>query len=409
MRRPSPRACRTAVGAVAALCLGLSGGPLLAQEPEDRELLESQRRLEMIRAERDDLRNEMTRIRTRVSDLSSEVSNLDRQVGAAAGLLGELEFQLEQRELQIQRNTYELLMTRDRLAERRAVLYRRLRDIHKRGAMPTMQVLLAAENFSDLLNRYRYLHLIAQHDRRLAEEVAELERQLVARERALRSNLAQLESVRMERAQEFGNLTALQDRQRAALTNVRSRESATALRIDQLERDEVRLAGLLGEFERRRREEEFAAAGGTTTGAAPGVETFASDRMGTLDWPLEGSVLYGFGRVTQPNGTAVRWNGIGIGAPPGTAVHAVEDGTVALAGPFEGYGPTVIVSHGGGYYTLYLYLRAVGVSEGDIVRRGQRIGSVGGETATEAPHMEFQVRVPGGQAVDPLPWLRTRG
>ncbi|MEX0911827.1 MAG: M23 family metallopeptidase, partial [Gemmatimonadota bacterium] len=96
------------------------------------------------------------------------------------------------------------------------------------------------------------------------------------------------------------------------------------------------------------------------------------------------------------------------GAPAGAAVRSVEGGTVVLAGPFEGYGPTVVLSHGGGFYTLYLYLRDIGVREGESVGRGQVLGSVGGESTSEGPHIEFQIRAPGGQAVDPIAWLQRR-
>jgi septal ring factor EnvC (AmiA/AmiB activator) len=68
----------------------------------------------------------------------------------------------------------------------------------------------------------------------------------------------------------------------------------------------------------------------------------------------------------------------------------------------------VVLSHGGGYYTIYLYLDDLQVAEGDEVLRGQAIGSIGRGTDSTSPHIEFQLRVPGGQAVDPLPWLRSR-
>jgi septal ring factor EnvC (AmiA/AmiB activator) len=85
---------------------------------------------------------------------------------------------------------------------------------------------------------------------------------------------------------------------------------------------------------------------------------------------------------------------------------------VALAGPFEGYGPSVIVSHGGGYYTLYLYLEEIGVVEGAMVEAGQVVGTVGGQGTPEGARLEFQLRAPIDgdmpQAMDPLPWLRPR-
>ena len=137
-----------------------------------------------------------------------------------------------------------------------------------------------------------------------------------------------------------------------------------------------------------------------------------SGDAGTLDWPVEGEVIYRFGRERRPNGTVLRWNGLGIQAPPGEPVRAVRDGTVVLAGPFEGYGPTVVVSHGDGFYTLYLYLEEIGVIDGREVRAGQVVGTVGGAATPEGPHIEFQIRAPveGGspQARDPLQWLKTR-
>ncbi|MDB4949557.1 MAG: Peptidase, partial [Gemmatimonadetes bacterium] len=144
-----------------------------------------------------------------------------------------------------------------------------------------------------------------------------------------------------------------------------------------------------------------------TVAAGPATPTLGPADLGTLGWPVGGRVVYRFGRAVQPNGTVIRWNGIGIGAAAGTPVRAVEAGTVVLAAPFEGYGPTVVVSHGGGYYSLYLYLRDVAVREGQSVTKGQTVGAVGGESTPEGAHIEFQIRTPGGQAVDPLGWLRS--
>ena len=85
---------------------------------------------------------------------------------------------------------------------------------------------------------------------------------------------------------------------------------------------------------------------------------------------------------------------------------------MVLAGPFEGYGPTVVLSHGDGFYTLYLYLEEIGVVEGRTVEGGQVVGTVGGTDTPEGPHIEFQIRaLMGGsspQAQDPLLWLRPR-
>jgi septal ring factor EnvC (AmiA/AmiB activator) len=174
------------------------------------------------------------------------------------------------------------------------------------------------------------------------------------------------------------------------------------------------MTGLIADLERRRVEEERRRVAGTDPGArAPGGRTLTAADAGSLDWPVDGNLIYRFGRERRPNGLVLRWNGVGIAAPPGTPVRAVRGGRVVLAGPFEGYGPTVVLSHGEGFYTLYLYLEEIGVVEGRDVEAGQVVGTVGGADTPEGPHLEFQIRAPVGgsspQAQDPLQWLRPRG
>jgi murein hydrolase activator len=413
------RALTAASLLLAALALPATGWGQ-AQGATEREIVESQRRLEQIRRERAQLRDEMASIRVRVSDISSELRNLERQMGASTNVLSEIDFQLGAQQEQISRNTLELLTTQDRLAERRAILQRRLRDIYKRGPLHTTEVLLGANSFSDLLNRYRYLFIVARQDRALVAEVTRLEQQLVSRERTLRRNLTDLQRLLEEKALEHSQLEVLENRQRGALRDTQARERTASQRMQQLARDEQRLSDLIVGLESRRREAErlaaerrrAAEAAGTPAPATPRATAgtgFTTADLGRFSWPVDGRVLYRFGRVTQPNGTTLRYNGIGIGASAGTVVRAIEAGTVVMAGQMEGYGPTVVLSHGGGYYSLYLYLRELRVKEGDEVTRNQPIGSVGGEQTPEGAHIEFQIRAPGGEAVDPLVWLQRRG
>ena len=398
---------RTAqAGLILALILA---APAAAQDDLQQQLRESQQRLEQVRRERAALQEQMERLRTRVHTTASALSNIERQVATSATALQEIEFQSTTLSSRVDEVTGELIRTRDRLRERRAVLLRRLRSIYIRGPLHSLEVLLSAHTFGDLLNRYKYLHLIALYDRLLVEEIERLEGDLVSRDEELRRSLADLQRLRDERLQEFAQLQYLETQQLRTLQEYRAQERTTQGRLDQLERDEARLAGVIEDLERRRIEEERRR---SVAGGAPTVSTLTTADMGSLDWPVEGQIVYRFGREQRPNGVVLRWNGIGIAAPAGTAVQAVEAGTVMMAGPFEGYGPTVIVSHGGGYYTLYHYLSGVTVREGESVQAGQVIGRVGGQQTPEGPHIEFQVRAPvsGGlpQPVDPLTWLRGR-
>ena len=432
---------RSLAAASVVLLAAASLAPALAAQAGGRaaspqqEIGESQRRLEEIRRERAQLREELRGIRSQVHDVSSEIRLIERQKSISASLLRELEVQVVEKHAQMEETTRELVATQDRLAERRALLDRRLRDMYKRGPLQTVQVLLAAESFSDLLNRYKYLYLVTRRDRTLVREINELHRQLGLREQELRRGLQDIQYLQAEREQEHSSLQGLETEQRHTLTNLRQSERSATQRSQELAADERRLTGLLATLERRRRDAERAEAARVareraaerTAAASPnrpatpaaasarraptpvnasGTSTLSTADVGNLNWPVGGRIVYRFGRAQQSNGTTIRWNGVGIGAAAGTGVRAVEAGTVVMAAPFEGYGPTVVVSHGGGYYSLYLHLREVSVREGAEVARGQQVGTVGGEGTPQGPHIEFQIRAPGGQAVDPLAWLR---
>lgn len=394
------------VAAVLSLC-----APGIGWTQTQQELRESQQRLERIRQEREALQREMERLRSQLADVSSQLVNIEQQIAASTAVLRELDFQTGALATSADSTTRQLLRTRDRLKERRVLLRHRLRSIYKRGPLHTARVLLSAESFGGLLNRYRYLHLIALSDRALITEVAALERELESRERRLATELDLLRQLQAEKTQELEQLRAIGAEKEVALRGFRQQERQAQGRLEQLARDEARVSNLIAELERRRIEEERrrAVAGGRAAAAEGSITT---RDLGALEWPVEGNLAYRFGIERRPNGVVLRWNGIGIAAQPGTPVRAVEAGTVVMAGPFEGYGPSVVISHGGGFYTLYLYLQRIDVREGEQIAARQVIGTVGGERTPEGPHIEFQVRAPvrngPPEPVDPLDWLRAR-
>lgn len=412
---PPARASRTGGFPAVSFSLGfifvlLLTVPAAAQDGSlQEEIRESQLRLEEIREERDRLQREMESVRSRVRNVSGELQNIERQISASRSVLAEIELQRELAARRVESTTAELLRTRERLKEAEATLHRRVRDIYRRGPLQTVRVLLGAESFADLLNRYRYLELIAAYDRSLLNRVSDLEAALVEQNRELQESMAELGRLRQTKLGEMAELRSIESEHQRTLESFRSREQRARSRLDDLARDEERLAGLVDELEERRLEMERRAA--VAGGGGPDEGTLGSEAMGTLRWPVDGDVVYRFGRDRRPNGTVLRWNGIGIGAPPGTPVRAVRSGRVVLAGPFEGYGPSVVLSHGDGFYTLYLYLEEVGVVEGRPVEEGQVVGTVGGRDTPEGPHIEFQVRAPiqgeSPQAMDPMQWLRS--
>src|SRR5690606_2091075 len=151
------------------------------------------------------------------------------------------------------------------------------------------RVLLSAENFGDLLNRYKYLHLITVHDRTVIDEVSRLERELRAQEAELAQTLAQLENLRTEKSRELARLQALENQSRRALDQYRQQETSTARALTEAEKAEAALTDVIARLERERLEAERrrASAGGAAVEGA-----ITTRDLGALNWPVEGRVIY---------------------------------------------------------------------------------------------------------------------
>lgn len=92
--------------------------------------------------------------------------------------------------------------------------------------------------------------------------------------------------------------------------------------------------------------------------------------------------------------------GIDFAAPTGTPVFASGAGRVVFAADRIITGYTVVIEHLPGVFGLYYHLDRLDVREGDLVRRGQQIGTVGMTGLATGPHLHWEFRV-GGVPVDP--------
>jgi len=387
------------------LLIILLGSAATTHAQQTPDLDESRRRLEEIRAERDRLEQQQRRLQGQVHDVNDELSNLERQRESTHRIVNEIERQIGGLASQLDRSSAELILAQDNLAERRAVLERRLVDIYKRGKLHTFQVLLAAEGFGDLLSRYKYLYLTSQQDRSLVEDVEKLRNRVVTQRNSILNVRGELDRRRDEREAEFSKYSALASERARKLQTLQRSARSTERRLTELQKDEARLNGLLASLERARRDElARGALRGTVT--TPGSITTAD--LGKLDWPVEGGIVYRFGRDTLPSGGIIRWNGVGIAATVGTPVKAVESGTVRLVGQFGTYGLTVVIEHGNGYYSVYSHLESAGVKLGNTVSKGGVIGRVGGQNSDYGPHLHFEIRGENQIALDPTTWLRRR-
>jgi murein DD-endopeptidase MepM/ murein hydrolase activator NlpD len=103
--------------------------------------------------------------------------------------------------------------------------------------------------------------------------------------------------------------------------------------------------------------------------------------------------------------------GVDYAGAAGSPVVAPASGRVSLVGRvsdgFRLHGNTVGIDHGQGVTSIFLHLSRINVKEGDIVKPGQLIGTVGSTGASTGPHLHWGLYV-NGKSIDPVPW-RTEG
>ena len=97
-------------------------------------------------------------------------------------------------------------------------------------------------------------------------------------------------------------------------------------------------------------------------------------------------------------------NGIDINAADSTYILASASGKVIAAEWMEGYGYCVMISHSGGYTTLYAHCSKMLVTVGQQVTQGQKIALVGSTGWSTGPHLHFEVWV-NDNRVDPLGYV----
>ncbi len=323
-----------------------------------RTVLTELRQLEVTRALR---REELAAVNARLATVSEKVA-------ASSARVAELE--------------------RQRVA-RTPALEARLEALYKRGGSDGyVRLLLATAAGRDLARASRGVVALA----RVEELRIAAHRTLLADERAARDQLASEE-------RQVARLRA----EAATLDQAARRAVADRTRLlDDLDTRRELAAEYLGELDQARARLQATLAGLATSGP---VDLPLKPFQGELAWPVRGSLLSRFGRAAREDGAAVQRNGIEIGTPIGTPVHAVHGGTVAYAAPFTGFGVLVILDHGKDTFTVYGHLAGTALRPGAALARGQAVGA-SGASPTGVPAAYFEVRI-DGRPVNPLQWLTT--
>lgn len=123
--------------------------------------------------------------------------------------------------------------------------------------------------------------------------------------------------------------------------------------------------------------------------------------------PSNAPISSGFGYRLDPFGhrTTKRHNGVDFAGKPDSPILVTADGVVRHAGWVPSYGQAILVDHGFGYSTLYAHTTGIQVKAGDVVKRGDKIATMGSSGRSTGTHLHYEVWK-DGQAVNPRNYFK---
>lgn len=431
---------RLSVALVIVLILTLAAGTVTSFAETN------QQKLNRINQEISAARNQLSASQAQVSSLTGQINVLDGQISVTSSQIAQTQTEINTTRASINVKIQELDAKSAEIVKQNDDLNERLAAMYKNGEAGYLEVLLGSTSFSELLTNIDMISRIYQQDEDFMQQLqvqydqlADTKRELEALESQLKAQEAQLQaekaSLQASRSQVAG-LRAQAQQDVAAQNALIDDLNSSAASITALIRAEEAAAKKAAQEEAARKAAAAQAAAAqqkasaskataSSTAKAASSSSTKSYSGGTATYSATantGTTIIGSGtfclpapqytRISSPFGYRIHpishvrklHTGIDFGAPAMSPAVAGADGTVIYAGWYNGYGNTVVISHGNGISTLYAHNTSLCVTKGQSVKRGQQIAYIGSTGNSTGPHCHFEVRI-NGTPVNPAPYL----
>jgi septal ring factor EnvC (AmiA/AmiB activator) len=343
-------------------------------------------------------------------DIAAQVRGVETRIGDAEARLRPL----DSREQQI----------RSSLDSRRSEIVEVLAALQRAGRRTPPALLVRPEDALQSLRTAMLLGAVVPELRGRAERLASDLGELVALRKAIATERDALGLDRDKLKDDQLRLAALVDerqRKQSAIEKDMETESSRAITLS---KQVDSLQGLIAKMEQDLKSAAKAAATASLKGApvtdngkpnlgalkdparlSPAI-AFASAK-GLLALPVNGSKIRDFG---GSNGSGGVEKGISLAARAGAQVTTPCDGWVVYAGPFRSYGQLLILNAGGGYHVLIAGMERISVNIGQFVLTGEPVATMGSTSqvasilATASQPVLYVEFRKDGTPIDPGPW-----
>jgi len=251
--------------------------------------------------------------------------------------------------------------------------------------------LVSSKSYSDYVKKDRFVKNIIEQKIRIFSKSVEQEKRLKELESSFIEKKNEFQELREQTIKTLSLHTKKQNEQRGILKNTQKEVLSYQKDIDRLTGSRKELQEMIDFFEDAKAQLQWES----------DKKSYFHSQRGRLPWPVSGNIISHYGRQKHPHlNTYLVKGGIEIKGRAGEEVKSVERGVVVYRDEFKNYGKMVIVSHGGGYYSVYAHLKDFRVKLGQDVRREERLGTV-------KDNLYFEIRV-AGKTDDPSRWLANK-
>ncbi len=313
---------------------------------------------------------------------------------------------IQERHQRIELLTERLQENQTKIAELKDRFARRAVNIYKHGRLNDLELLLSSESMDQALYRYKYLRVINEADRKLFDAILSTMEAIESDRAQLQLEQQEQQELLVDRRREEQRLVQDQARRSDLLAEVQNDAEEIRVAIAEREQSQQELERMIADLEEQKRlresEEDFE----EQTNIVMRESTVDIPSLkGRLPWPARGEIIAKFGKFQHPKLKTTTENpGIDIAADEGTDVVAVLDGVVTTITWMRGYGNTIIIDHGDGYYTVYAHVIEVQVAENTFVNAGDVIANVGDSGSLEGVKLHFEI-YENNRKVNPEIWL----
>jgi len=356
-----------------------------------------------MKKEIEELSSKLRKANINETTTSKRITNLDEELALVNKLIQSLK-----KEEDLNRNKINILKKdintkEDELNTLRERYEQRIINTYLKGRVSDLEKVLSSTSWRQAVYRTQYLKIISTIEQKMTKEIEGLLLTINKNKLKLESLLRQSISLKREKQKQMTSLRKMRIKREKELTRIRQDKSALANYMQEkgagVKQLESIIKKVLEDKARSEREERI-----RQQQEALKTKEFNLLR-GQLPWPTEGRVISKFGKQWNSRLKTTTDNpGIDIKGQPGSPIRSTMSGIITTITYIRGYGTTIIVDHGGGFYTVYSHVTNIQTNVDSEVRSGDVIAYMGDSGSVNGSKLHFEVWGKG-QKLDPEKWL----